>query len=262
MSFAAGISGVADAATVSSNWAGWVALKPSGTEKRFSSVSGEWTEPTATCEGGRTYSAVWVGLGGYSGSELEQIGTDADCSSTDQASYTSWYELVPAAPVQLKLKIRQGDRLVASVTRSGHAVTLRIRNLTTGARFSATRHVSKIDASSAEWIAEAPSVCVTASACETLPLTDFGTVQFSSATVTSEAHTGTVLDPAWSALALELQQGPSAIGGALRTSVRTASALTAVPSNASSVDGSFSVTWEQRSLQNERPVSTLPGSTP
>ena len=140
-------------------------------------------------------------------------------------------------------------------------MTLRIRNLTTGARFSATRHVSKVDVSSAEWIAEAPSVCVSANACATLPLTDFGRVQFTSATATSKRHTGTVPDPAWSALAIELQQGPSAVGGPLRANARTASAVTAVPSTASIADGSFAVSWQQRALQTERPAPTLPGFT-
>jgi hypothetical protein len=255
------MSGVAEAATVSSNWAGWVALRPSGEAKQFSSVSGAWTQPAARCNRGRTYSAVWVGLGGYSTSELEQIGTAADCSSANRASYTSWYELVPAGPVELKLKVRPGDRLVASVTTGVHSVTLRIRNITTGARFSTTRHVSKIDASSAEWIAEAPSVCVNANACATLPLTDFGTVQFTSATATSQRHTGTVLDPAWSALALELQQGAADGSGPLRARTRTASAVTAVPSSASDANGSFAVIWQQQTLQTQRSAPTLPGFT-
>ena len=82
---------------------GRMGLRPAGEAKRFSSVSGAWTQPAATCSRGRTYSAVWVGLGGYSASELEQIGTDANCSSSNRASYGSWYELVPAAPAHLTL---------------------------------------------------------------------------------------------------------------------------------------------------------------
>jgi hypothetical protein len=236
-------------------------LKPSGAAKSFSSVSGTWTQPTATCNGASTYSAAWVGLGGYGASELEQIGTDADCTSTAHASYTSWYELVPAGPVKLKLKVSPGDRLAASVTTRGHDVTLRLRNLTTGARFSTTRRVSKVAASSAEWIAEAPSMCMSARSCSALPLTDFGTVQFASATATAAGHTGPVGDRAWSALAIELQQSPATVAGPLRASARAVSAVTAVPSSATALDGSFSVIWQQRALQVERPAPTLPGFT-
>ena len=50
-----------------------------------------------------TYSAYWVGLGGggQQSSALEQIGTQADCSTSGTATYYAWYELVPSAPVKL-----------------------------------------------------------------------------------------------------------------------------------------------------------------
>src|ERR1039458_4095296 len=71
------------AVSVSSNWAGYVALPSASVGSRFSSVSGSWTQPSATCSAGReAYSAVWVGLGGYreNARSLEQIGTGADCT--------------------------------------------------------------------------------------------------------------------------------------------------------------------------------------
>jgi hypothetical protein len=81
----------------SSNWAGY-AVKRSGV--RFRHVSGSWVQPAVDCSSGSgTYSAVWVGLGGSSaGSQaLEQIGTEADCTSGGTARYATWYELVPDA---------------------------------------------------------------------------------------------------------------------------------------------------------------------
>ena len=194
---------------VSANWAGYLAQPSASAGAPFSSVSGSWRQPSATCSGGReTYSAVWVGLGGYNqdATALEQIGTDADCTRSGRARYTSWYELLPAAPVNLTLEVHPGDEMVASVTVKGHGVTLRVRDLTTGARFSRTERSSVLDTSSAEWIVEAPSICASSAACETLPLTDFGTVAFSAATATAAAHTGTITDPDWAATALELQQ--------------------------------------------------------
>src|SRR5271163_704103 len=157
----------ADAANISANWAGYVAVSSANAGLGFGSVSGSWTQPRATCSRGReASSAVWVGLGGYNehSQALEQIGTDDDCERSGQVSYSTWYELVPAAPVNLKLRVHPGDQMTASVTVRSHEVTLRIRDLSSGARFALTRAVSSIDVSSADWIVEAPSVCIGANA--------------------------------------------------------------------------------------------------
>ena len=90
------------ATTVSANWAGYVAAPHAGASARFSSVSGTWRQPAASCTAGRaSFSAVWVGLGGYGESvaSLEQIGTDANCTADGHADYASWFELLPADPV-------------------------------------------------------------------------------------------------------------------------------------------------------------------
>src|ERR1035437_1411388 len=132
------------------------------------------------------------GLGGFGerSKALEQIGTDADCTRFGSAVYSTWYELVPAAPITLKLKVHAGDAMVASVTVKDHDVTLRIRDLSTGKMFTRTRRVSRIDSSSAEWIVEAPSVCVPTNICRTLTLTDFGSVAFSDLSATAGGQTG------------------------------------------------------------------------
>src|ERR1700733_10703350 len=101
-------SGPAGAATsdISSNWAGFAV---SGTT--FIAVSGSWVQPKATCTGSTTSAAFWVGLGGNStvSNSLEQIGTSSDCSATGTASYSAWYELVPAGSVPVKLKVYAGN---------------------------------------------------------------------------------------------------------------------------------------------------------
>jgi hypothetical protein len=259
-------SAAASAATsVSTNWAGYVALGSASGVSRFTSVSGSWTQPSAKCTSGRAaYSAAWVGLGGYSenATALEQVGTDADCTRAGATSYSAWYELVPAGPVNVALKARPGDRLSASVTVRADHVTLRIRNLTTGKRFTTTKRVSKIDASSADWIVEAPSTCLSATSCSALPLADFDTMLFSAATATAGGHTGTIGDADWTATALELQQDSGASAGssaALRSST-TRTVTVATPSAVGAADGAFSVAWQEKSVQIERPaVPTLPG---
>jgi len=262
---AAAAPAAASAASVSANWAGYVAL-PKAAGGAFSSVSGSWTQPSVTCTAGReTFSAVWVGLGGYreSSTALEQIGTEADCSRSGKASYSTWYELIPAAPVSLALKSRPGDHMVASVTVKGHEATLRLRDLTTGTRYSLTRAVSALDTSSAEWIVEAPSTCLSASSCETLPLSDFDAVSFSSTSATIDGRTAPVLAPYWSDVELELRQGAGRADdqGWRHAGAESAAALVAAtPSTLSGTQGAFSVSWQEQPLQDELPEPRpLPG---
>src|SRR5271166_810863 len=259
------IASTASAASVSSNWAGYLASPLPSVAKRFSSVSGSWREPSAVCSAGREgYSAVWVGLGGdrEDAQALEQVGTDADCSRSGHASYAAWYELIPAGPVGVPIRVRPGDRMSASVTVRAHDVTLRIRDLSSGARFTATRGVANVDVSSAEWIVEAPSVCFSTGSCGLLPLTDFGSVEFTSATATAAGHTGTIDDADWSATALELRQDAGHVlpGGSRRSLGLSTSLIAAAPSSASPADGSFSVSWNEQSTQAEAPSApSLPG---
>ncbi len=231
---------------ISSNWAGYVAQPSAAAAVPFTGVSGTWTVPSVTCVSARaSYSAVWVGLGGYreAAGSLEQVGVDADCSRGARASYASWYELLPAAPVALALEIHPGDLLSASVTERAHRVTLRLRDLTSSERFSTTRRVRRIDLSSAEWIVEAPSECTGRGSgrCSTLALSDFGSVAFASASATAHGHTGAISDPVWSTTALELRQSPLS-----RAGVRAragAQQVFATPTESAPGDGSFAVGW-------------------
>ncbi|HEY7618475.1 MAG TPA: G1 family glutamic endopeptidase [Solirubrobacteraceae bacterium] len=207
--------GSAEAATrtaTSSNWAGYAVSRSGVTFKR---VSGTWVQPKASCGSGRRrYSAYWLGLGGLhtSSKALEQVGTEADCAG-GKAYYSAWYELVPDDPVELKMTVRPGDTLSASVTVTGHTVKLYLANRTRGTVFTKQLQAENVDVTSAEWIAEAPSVC-DSTGCDTLPLADFGTATFANAQVTSTTgHAGTITDPAWSPLAITLSSDRRRGGG-------------------------------------------------
>jgi hypothetical protein len=185
----------------SGNWSGYVAggsSTSSGT--RFRSVSGSWVAPTARCTtsaaGGSsgTYSAFWVGLGGAGQTRaLEQAGTETNCSASGQASSYAWYELVPAAPVRINLAVHPADHISSRVTVEGTTVDVSVSDQTTGQSFSKQLTMSDPDVSSAEWIAEAPSSCDGSGNCAPLPVTDFGTVNFtSSSATTTDGHTGPI----------------------------------------------------------------------
>jgi Peptidase A4 family len=191
--------------STSSNWAGY-AVSRAGTS--FKRVSATWVQPAVTCAApARSSSAYWVGLGGYhTGSQaLEQVGTEADCDATGAVHYSSWYELVPASSVRTPVTIHAGDEMFASVTVTGHAVRVALSDRTTSATYTRTLRPSRIDTTSAEWIAEAPSVCFGAGACFVEPLASFGSMTFASARATSTSgHTGPISDGAWAATAIDL----------------------------------------------------------
>ena len=241
---------VADStSSVSANWSGYQ-VTPAYGSNGFSDVSGSWVQPSANCNtGNAAYSAFWVGLGGGAQAQsLEQVGTQADCSSSGQASYYAWYELVPNAPVQLSMQIVPGDQIAAEVNVSGNSVTIKITDQTTGASFNRVLQMSNPDTSSAEWIAEAPSSCQNGvgSVCTPLPLADFGTAKFSNASATADGYTGTITDPSWSAQPVALDSSLGGQGGYaydLAGGSTGGSSAGAQPTSLSSDGSSFSVSY-------------------
>ncbi|MDA0164069.1 G1 family endopeptidase [Solirubrobacter ginsenosidimutans] len=234
----------AEAAT-SSNWAGYVA---SG--NTFSSVSGTWVVPRAKSDT-EGYEATWVGLGGAdeSAGALEQVGTESD-DVNGHATYSAWYELVPKAPVTLKLSVHPGDRMTAKVAVNGTTVVVSISNATTGKSVTKTLHMTSPDTSSAEWVAEAPSVQTGDGNYQVVPLADFGKVTFASATAsTTDGHTGTISDSAWTSERVDLVSSDGGFGGGFHGGRGMGRReLTSGEATTSSLTGSgsrFSVTWNQ-----------------
>jgi hypothetical protein len=203
----------------SENWAGYVVT--SNDDSGFSAVSGQWTQTQVACTANSepSYSAYWVGLGGggQESSALEQIGTQADCSSAGEATYYAWYELVPSAPVKLSLTIKSGDSIWARTAVSGDRVSLFITDQTTHQTWSKTLTMTSAtpDTSTAEWVAEAPSECSSGamSDCTPLPLANFGTATFKDAHTTSAGHTGSISDSNWTPEAIELEPSSSSLFG-------------------------------------------------
>ena len=189
----------------SSNWAGY-AVHRSGVN--FTKVIGAWRQPAAVCSAGNpTYSAVWVGLGGYSVTSpaLEQIGTEMDCTVSGRSVSSAWYELVPAASQTINLNVRAGDKIVATVSVVGQKVQLTLVDQTRHRTFAKNLHASVVDVSSAEWIVEAPSECFSDNSCQTLPLADFGSTTFDLATAQSTTgQTGSISDRAWGSTKISL----------------------------------------------------------
>jgi hypothetical protein len=238
-------AGAASAATgiprdVSSNWSGYVV-----TGATFSSVTGTWVQPELDCAStGPSASAFWVGLGGNStgSNALEQAGTGAECTANGTARYHAWYELVPAPSVEIPLTVEPGDTITATVTVKGTKVTLQVKNATRGTQVTRVKRMNRPDTSSAEWVAEAPSLCDGSGSCRTVTLSDFGTVRFTKASATAGGHTGPISDGAWTATSIQLVSdlhGP----GYGRYADAYSTAIEAVPTALAARGSAFSVRW-------------------
>ena len=229
--------------SVSANWSGYRAATQDGSG--FSKVSGSWVEPSAKCDGSQTHASFWVGLGGSGNGNgsLEQTGTAVDCNSDGNASHYAWYELLPAAPVQLNLSISPGDHMSSSVAVSGTTVTINVIDQTTGNSATKTLQMDSPDTSTAEWIAEAPSTCDGSGDCQPLTLANFGSVSFSNSSASAEGHTGTISDSAFSAQPVSLSPAAGDSGNGLVSNQSGGGGGGAQPSSLSSDGSSFSVSY-------------------
>lgn len=180
----------------STNWSGYAAYGST-----FSSVRGEWVQPTAGCEAAHGHklkvAAFWVGLDGYEDNTVEQIGTEADCEGPTPFYY-AWWELYPKSSVLIEKPVKPGDALRAEVSQG----ELTLEDVTAGWHFSESFLPDALGFSSAEWIAEAPAKNA---------LTSFGSVHFNSASASSEALSGGAIESeAWSDDAITLVAGSPA----------------------------------------------------
>jgi hypothetical protein len=237
---------------VSSNWAGYVITGPgstattASTAMSYTDVTGQWVQPKAVCKNGTPTSvAIWVGLGGYSLSsqELEQVGTSSDCDEHGRPSYYIWYELVPADPVNLKLRIEPGDTIASVVKANGTDILVQVIDRTRGTRF--TRHLSMAspDLSSAEWIAEAPTQCNDSGFCKQLALTRFHSIAFTRTFATGNGAGGTITSPNWMSTALQLVPRSRRFFGDRNDPTATAGQAGAMPSSPVTDGTGFTVWW-------------------
>jgi peptidase A4-like protein len=165
---------------ISENWAGYTSAGNPGT---FTSVSASWAQPAVTCTATDTFSSFWVGLDGDGTNSVEQTGTEADCNG-GAAAYQGWFEMFPQAPVFYDNPVQPGDAMSASVVANGGgAFTLTLTDSTQGWTQTTSQASDAAQLGSAEVIAEAPSDGTGA----VLPLSNFGTVSFTNATVDNTA---------------------------------------------------------------------------
>ncbi len=143
------------------------------------------------------------------------------------------------------LAVAPGDAIAAAVKAAPGAITFTLTDTTTGARFHRRIAFANADTTSAEWIAEAPSSC-NVRGCRTLPLGDFGTVTFTSATVgTHSGLRGSISAANWSAVPIALDERTGSPVGD-RFALGSRARVSAVPTVLADAGSSFGVSWEQQ----------------
>jgi hypothetical protein len=162
------------------NWAGYAATNDfSSPQPLVTGVNGSWIVPQVEPSQNDTFSAVWIGIGGFFGHTLIQTGTEQDCVN-GTFYYFAWYELLPSDAVTITtIDVSPGDTITASINLVNSAANLwsiYISDLSTGQSFNQD-FFYKSSRLSAEWIVERPDINDTLS-----EVANFGNVTLSNCT--------------------------------------------------------------------------------
>lgn len=216
----------------STNWGGYVGAANinSPTQNSVSEVYGSWIVPTIVSAGGNTYSALWIGIDGYTSSTVEQIGTSHNFINGKQQHY-AWFEMYPGPSYRINgFPLTPGDVISASVVYSGNNIfTMTLSNdtqkVTTTIPTSYTQS-SIAERSSAEWIIEAPY------SNGILPLSNFKTAYMWGCFATINGIFNAIQNNSWQNVSLEM--------------VTNSGASKAIPSSLLQDDGSFFTLWKHK----------------
>lgn len=166
---------------VTSNWSGYAS-----TGGTYTSVSGSWSVPQVTGNGYTSADATWIGIGGITGSDLIQVGTQNVVDPSGQVTTSAFYELLPDYSINLAgVTVNPGDSITASIVEtSANYWTIRLVDNSNGGVYDNEVYYAS-SLSSAEWIEEDPSD----GADQEIPLDNFGTIDFTSGLTTDNGNT-------------------------------------------------------------------------
>jgi hypothetical protein len=136
------------------NWAGYAATSK---KNAFTGVQASWVQPAVTCTSEDRQVATWVGLDGVTDTTVEQDGTTAWCFEGKTYYYT-WYEFYPKGSMEVGGSVKPGDKITATVTRTGDKYKLSVTDKThTKNSFTHSGTCSSCQNNSIEWIEERPA---------------------------------------------------------------------------------------------------------
>jgi hypothetical protein len=177
----------------SNNWSGYNQGQLM-TGKSYHAISGTWVVPAATQRkvGEAEYSATWIGIGGgcldaactAADTTLIQAGTSQDVGATGAATYSVWWELIPAPSVTITtLAVNAGDTIHVDISEGAPELwTITVQNVTRSQTWTQTTPYSSTYAT-AEWIEETPVVVDNSGKASVGPMPNLATVNFDVGTV-------------------------------------------------------------------------------
>jgi hypothetical protein len=174
-------------ATGSFNWSGYA--DTSATHQEFTKVSGAWTTPSVTCSAEDQITSNWVGLDGFNSGTAEQLGTISWCFQ-NTPTYFTWYAMYPKGTTKVGTTLKAGDKISASVTRTGTSYALKLTDSTTsGNNISVTKTcaLATCKDTSAEWVSERPSFSIGIA-----PQAHYNAFKLTSGAQTSSGKAGTI----------------------------------------------------------------------
>jgi hypothetical protein len=125
-------------------------------------------------------SSDWIGIGGgcidaactLGDNTLIQTGTEQDVDASGAASYSAWWEIIPAPSIEItNMTVAAGDHMHASlaeVVAGSNVWTITLQDVTRGESFSTTVPYSSSHLT-AEWIEETPLLLGTSPGLAALP---------------------------------------------------------------------------------------------
>lgn len=161
------------------NWSGYIV-----TGGPFTAVQGTWTIPAVTyahypAAPDVENTSAWIGIGGFNEPTLIQLGSEQDVTPDGVASYSVWYEVLPASSIRIdatRFVVNAGDTITTSLqctaTCTPKAKSTWVMSMSDGTLWKTAFTVQMIYPSSlasAEWIVEAPCL----ETCSN-PIADFG----------------------------------------------------------------------------------------
>jgi hypothetical protein len=171
------------------NWSGYA--DTASKAQTFTKVSASWTAPSVSCNAEDQITSNWVGLDGFTSGTVEQLGTLGQCFQGSPV-YITWYEMFPS-PTGLTVvgqTLKPGDKITASVTRTGTSYVLKLTDATTaGNNISVTKTcaLATCKDTSAEWISERPSFSI-----GVVPQVKYNAFKITSGSVTANGKTTTI----------------------------------------------------------------------
>jgi hypothetical protein len=169
------------------NWAGYiVASDLQNPQASVTAVSASWAVPTVTDSSQNTFSAVWIGIGGFFDDTLIQTGTEQD-SIQGQSEYYAWLELLP----QNSITIDQISASIQLVDANTDQWSIYMKDLTKNQEYTSSFFYASSQLS-AEWIVERPELTSRRSRGNLTSLADVGTVKFATCQATIGGETGTI----------------------------------------------------------------------